>query len=204
VTLFKTILVPLDGSTLAECALEYAETLAQNCEATEVILISVTERILGRTQSGESKELLQSSDSTRVGGGLPELGSRLTTLNPQAYGPGSSIQGAGSGSDVMADGSKGTAVIVGKLEKQAYNYLKKVAKRFKAKNVPVKYEVLIGNPAEQITKYAEESDVEVIVMASHGRSGPSRWALGSVSDKVFRATCKPILLIRAPGCFIGV
>ena len=202
--MFKTILVPLDGSTLAECALEYAETLAQNCQATEVILVSVTERILGRTQSKESKELLQSSDSSRAGGGLPELGSRLATVNPQAYGPQTSPQGAGSGSGVMADGSKGTAVIVGKLEKQAYNYLKKIAKRFQKKNIPVKYEVLLGNPAEQITKYAEENDVEVIVMASHGRSGPSRWALGSVSDKVFRAACKPILMIRAPGCFIGV
>lgn len=202
--MFKTILVPLDGSTLAECALEYAETLAQNCQASEVILVSVTERILGRTQSAESKELLQSSDSSRVGGGLPGLGRELATANPQLYGPQTGTQGALSGSDTIADGSKGTAVIVGKLEKQAYNYLKKIAKRFKTKNIPVKYEVLIGNPAEQITKYAEENDIEVIVMASHGRSGPSRWALGSVSDKVFRATCKPILLIRAPGCFIGV
>jgi len=200
-TLFKKIMVPLDGSTLAECALDYAETLAQSCQSTEVVLVSVTERILGRTKSPESKELLQSSESPRVGGGLPEFGSRAILLNPQGS---TAVLGAGSGSGVMADGSKGTAVIIGKLEKQAYNYLKKVARRFKAKNIPVKYEVLIGDPAEQITKYAEESDIEVIVMASHGRSGPSRWALGSVSDKVFRASCKPILLVRAPGCFPGV
>ncbi len=202
--MFKKILVPLDGSKLAESALDYAETLAQSCQATEVILVSVTERIVGRTKSPENKELYQSSSSTRVGGGLPETGSRMAMLNPQLSGPQTSIHGAGSGADVMADGSTGTAVIIGKLERQAYNYLKKVAKRFKAKNIPVSYEVLIGDPAEKITRYADESDVEVIVMASHGRSGPSRWAFGSVSDKVFRATCKPVLMIRAPGCVIGV
>ncbi|MBN2098758.1 MAG: universal stress protein, partial [Dehalococcoidia bacterium] len=36
---------------------------------------------------------------------------------------------------------------------------------------------------------------EIIVMASHGRSGLGRWALGSVADKVFRASTIPILMV---------
>jgi nucleotide-binding universal stress UspA family protein len=37
-------------------------------------------------------------------------------------------------------------------------------------------------------------------MASHGRSGPSRWAHGSVAEKVFRSNCAPVLMVKAPGC----
>jgi nucleotide-binding universal stress UspA family protein len=36
-------------------------------------------------------------------------------------------------------------------------------------------------------------------MASHGRSGISRWTHGSVADQVFRATTVPILMIKAKG-----
>ncbi len=37
-----------------------------------------------------------------------------------------------------------------------------------------------------------------IVMASHGRSGVTRWAVGSVADKVFRASTIPVLMVKAP------
>jgi len=45
--MYKKILVPLDGSKLAECALPYAEALAKGCDAEKVILVSVTERVQG-------------------------------------------------------------------------------------------------------------------------------------------------------------
>jgi len=45
--MYKKILVPLDGSKLAECALPYAEALAKGCDTEEVILVSVTERFQG-------------------------------------------------------------------------------------------------------------------------------------------------------------
>ena len=45
--MFNKILVPLDGSKLAECSLTYAETLARNCGAAEVVLVSVTEGVKG-------------------------------------------------------------------------------------------------------------------------------------------------------------
>ncbi|OGO06013.1 MAG: hypothetical protein A2Y60_05020 [Chloroflexi bacterium RBG_13_54_9] len=65
-------------------------------------------------------------------------------------------------------------------------------------------QVLMGNPPEEIASYAEESGVDLIVMASHGRSGPSRWAYGSVAEKVFRSSCVPVMMVRAPGCFPGL
>ena len=74
----------------------------------------------------------------------------------------------------------------------------------KAKGIKVDMEVLLGDPAEEIASYAKHNGCDIIVMSSHGRSGPSRWAHGSVADKVFRASCVPILMVRAPGCTTGI
>ena len=55
-----------------------------------------------------------------------------------------------------------------------------------------------GNPAAGIMEYALSSGLPLIVMASHGRSGISRWAIGSVADRVVRSNnCLPVLLIRS-------
>ena len=57
-----------------------------------------------------------------------------------------------------------------------------------------------GNPAEGILDYADKGYPCLIVMATHGRSGVSRWAVGSVAEKVVKATSKqPLLLVRAKG-----
>ena len=92
---------------------------------------------------------------------------------------------------------------VGKEERQAHRYLNRIAKGLVLKGIKLSSEVLIGNPAWEIVSYVEHNDIDLIVMASHGRSGPSRWAHGSVADKVFRASCVPVLMVRAPGCVIS-
>jgi nucleotide-binding universal stress UspA family protein len=51
---------------------------------------------------------------------------------------------------------------------------------------------------EAIAGYADERDVDVIVMATHGRSSVERFLLGSVTDKVIRSTDTPVVTIR-PG-----
>jgi len=62
----------------------------------------------------------------------------------------------------------------------------------------VKSEVLLGTPASEILRYADENDVSLIIMASRGRSSRGPWLLGNIAAKVLRATGKPVLLIRAP------
>ena len=54
--MLKKIVVPLDGSKLAECALPYAEELATGGNTEEVILVSVTERVQGYRPVEEPKE----------------------------------------------------------------------------------------------------------------------------------------------------
>jgi nucleotide-binding universal stress UspA family protein len=56
---------------------------------------------------------------------------------------------------------------------------------------------VITHPAEQIVDYADKKNISLIVMATHGRTGLRRWALGDTANKVARASGCPVLLIRA-------
>ena len=153
--MLKKIVVPLDGSKLAECVLPYVEELASKCVVEEVVLISVTERIQGFRAIRDLDIPIEER------------------LAPEA---------------------------VGKMERQAMKYLDRIAKGLEGKGVKVTKEVPMGDPAQEIVIYAEINGCDLIVMASHGRNGPSRWLHGSVADKVFKAVHVPVMMIRAPGC----
>ncbi|MFV2006410.1 MAG: universal stress protein [Longimicrobiales bacterium] len=59
--------------------------------------------------------------------------------------------------------------------------------------------VVDSSPAAGIMRAAEELDVDLIAMATHGRAGIARMLLGSVTDKVLRGAHTPILISRPPG-----
>ena len=84
------------------------------------------------------------------------------------------------------------------IQRQARSYLNKVGKGVRSEKVSVEIRVVIGNAAEEIIKAADEIDVDIIAMSTHGRHGISRWAFGSVTDKVLHGSHKPILVVRAP------
>jgi nucleotide-binding universal stress UspA family protein len=50
--------------------------------------------------------------------------------------------------------------------------------------------------ADAIIEFATHHDVDVIVIATHGRSGLSRWIFGSVTQKVIQAASIPVLVVR--------
>ena len=143
--MYNKILVPLDGSKTAECALEHVETIATGCNVPEVILLFVVESIpAGLYQStAEGKEKM------------------------------------------MAWGKESLA---------------KIEKSLMTDGVAAKSIVLEGKPAETIIDYAAKNDVDLIIMSTHGRSGPSRWAFGSVAEKVIRTSTVPILIAAPKGC----
>lgn len=74
-------------------------------------------------------------------------------------------------------------------------YLSSVAKSFAG--VPVKCAVERGVAAGLIVAHAAADRNALICIATHGRSGLQRWLLGSVAEKVLRATANPLLLVRA-------
>ena len=61
----------------------------------------------------------------------------------------------------------------------------------------VKGELVTGYAAEEILHYATENEIDVILLATHGRSGLKRWNLGSVAGKVLSSSKTPVWLVRA-------
>lgn len=58
-------------------------------------------------------------------------------------------------------------------------------------------EFVTGYPADEIIRYAEEKKVDLILMASHGRSGSKRYYVGGTADKILRSAKTPVLLVPA-------
>jgi nucleotide-binding universal stress UspA family protein len=83
-------------------------------------------------------------------------------------------------------------------KKNALDYLTRIGEALKSKGVTVTVEVAVGDASEEIVKAAEKINANLIAMSTHGRSGLSRWAYGSITDKVLRREAKiPITVIRA-------
>ena len=91
-----------------------------------------------------------------------------------------------------------TADEIAVMKKQATQYLRKAGKVLKDKGAQTKMVVVVGDAADEIIRTADEINADMIAMSTHGRSGISRWAFGSVTDKVLRGGNKPVLVVRAP------
>ncbi|MFC1929807.1 universal stress protein [Chloroflexota bacterium] len=84
-------------------------------------------------------------------------------------------------------------------KKNALDYLSRIGEALRGKGVTVTARVAIGDASEEIVKAAEEISANLIAMSTHGRSGLSRWAFGSVTEKVLRREGRiPIAMVRAP------
>ena len=69
-----------------------------------------------------------------------------------------------------------------------------------SENLTHAYEILVvtGDPAASIIAAAEEQRADLIVMATHGRTGISHFFLGSVAERVVRESSVPVMTVRAP------
>jgi nucleotide-binding universal stress UspA family protein len=87
------------------------------------------------------------------------------------------------------------------LEEKAHTALEKLITEVGTPNVEQGFgcHVKQGHAAEEITLFAAEFDVDLIVMASHGLTGLEHLLLGSVAEKVVRSAPCPILVIKAFG-----
>jgi len=143
--MYKKMLIPLDGSELAEIVLSYATELAGRLDL-EVSLLHVCE--------------LSNSDSQFM---------------CRSY-----IERA---AEKIRDGSR---------EVQSLTGLSPGIKEVESSG-----KVVTGHPAEEIINFAKDENIDFILMSTHGRSGVKRWVMGSVADKVLRASPVPIWLVRA-------
>jgi nucleotide-binding universal stress UspA family protein len=74
-------------------------------------------------------------------------------------------------------------------------YLRSVRQMALGQEIAFETLVIDGDPAGVIVDTAESQDVDLIIMSTHGRGGLARWWLGSVTEKVLRATTRPILIV---------
>ncbi|MBP1707453.1 MAG: UspA domain protein [Chloroflexi bacterium] len=83
---------------------------------------------------------------------------------------------------------------------EAQAYLDTVAKRLNSKGIKTNRLVTFGHAAEEIVKTANETKTQLIAMATRGRSGIGRWAMGSVTEKVIKMEGQiPVLAVLASG-----
>ena len=84
------------------------------------------------------------------------------------------------------------------IKNKVMKYLQKAAEGLKSTGMIVKTIVEVGSAAEGITKTADKISADLIAMSTHGRSGITRWAFGSVTDRVLREGNRPVLTVRTP------
>ena len=94
--------------------------------------------------------------------------------------------------------------ITAKSERAAMHYLIQKESVLKYKGIKVSSLTLLGKPAQTILEYADDNSVSLIALASHGLSGITKWAYGSIASKIIETSPKPLLLIRPPLTQIGV
>ena len=94
------------------------------------------------------------------------------------------------------DGRTGLKEVAGHLEEEATAYLDGVAQRLRSKGMTVQPRVIRGSPAHALVSLAQETPHDLVAMTTHGRSGLSRWMMGSVAEAMIRASGDPVLVVR--------
>jgi nucleotide-binding universal stress UspA family protein len=77
--------------------------------------------------------------------------------------------------------------------KEALAYVENAGK---IANIEVESVILEGNSAEEIIDFAEENDIDLIVMGTHGRTGIQGFLIGSVAEKVVRHSKSTVLVVK--------
>lgn len=141
------VMVPLDGSEMAERALPYGEELARRL-GVPINLVHV----------------------------LPEnlkikIGNRTTSMWDREW------------------------EVAGQLDVVTEGYVAGIGRRLGKEGLLAGWEVPKGDPGQTITEYAHSDPGTIVVIATHGRSGVRRAAIGSVAEKVVRGTHAPVLVV---------
>ncbi len=152
-----TVLVPMDGSKLAEKVLKQVIKVADHFgrQNMDIILIRVCELFsYGRLQ----------------------------------YPPAASL----SWDEYLSYEKK-------RAKKICTSYLSGIKSRLKKEGLAVRTSSPIGAPVETLTRYITKNRIDLIILSTHGRSGLSEFALGSVANKVMKNNAVPTLLVRMKG-----
>ncbi len=154
--MYRKIMVPLDGSPLAECVLPHVEAIAGGCPVRKLFLLRVVEpeRVYSVSNSPIDPNLASARESDR--------------------------------------------------KKAAEDYLRSIAERIDEPGLEIEVKAIVGRVAESLVDYCVDHGIDLIIIATHGHSGVTRWVRGSVADKILRSSKIPVLMVRAPGTEQGI
>ncbi len=82
------------------------------------------------------------------------------------------------------------------LRSRGSNELENLIRKQIAKRVPARKIVRTGKPFYEINQYAEERNIDLIIIATHGHSGVEHILFGSTAEKVVRKAACPVLVVR--------
>jgi nucleotide-binding universal stress UspA family protein len=152
----KTIIVPVDGSQLAESVIPHVSALAKGLNL-NVTLLRAAPTV---------EEFSSVTGYERLDG--------VVGLHFPKY-------------EEMANDA----------EKNALVYLKKLEDTMRSHGVDsVDHKIVHGAAADIIVNVAQDTPDNLVAMTTHGRSGPARWTMGSVTDRVVRHSGDPVLVVR--------
>lgn len=96
----------------------------------------------------------------------------------------------------MGEGFSGLDDLLDALEEKGNQATKAIVEKAEKRDIETSAAVRRGNPHDDILNYAEDHDIDVIVMGTHGRTGIKRALLGSVTENVVRHSEIPVLTVH--------
>ncbi len=157
--MYRKIMVPLDGSKMAECVIPHVKNVAKGNAGVEIILFRVCEP--------------------------PVI---LADYPP----------------DLKSEWNDHVREETSHIQQQCSIYLDDTEKKLRDSGLKITTKSSLGNAAEEIVNYAVQNQIDLVIMATHGRSGITRWAFGSVADKVLRSSPVPVMIIKPEECKEGI
>lgn len=167
--MYDNILYPTDGSEAAESVMDHVRTLSNTYDATIHVLYVVT----------------------------PDSGDASLTLNKDEQGNWRTGMFKRKGDPVSTSGmAKGSVDVNEVLRAEGEGYTQAIADELEDDGCDTVCVCREGRPDQEILAYADENEIDLIAMGTHGRSGVEFVALGSVTEKVVRQSKIPVLTIR--------
>jgi nucleotide-binding universal stress UspA family protein len=165
--MYRKVLVTLDRSELSEAALPELQKLLAGSPA-EVTLLTVGEvpRATRRRRAGPSQAMPLGEEGAGVMGPAPP---RYVETRDQA---------------------------IQRTEDELREYLESLNTPIRETGSRVEVVARLGQPERDIVDFARRGDFDLIVMATHGRSGLSELVQGSIAEAVVRSGVAPVLLVR--------
>jgi len=149
--MYKKIMVPLDGSELAECVFPHLEAIVKGCRSPEVIVVQAVEPL----SVPYGREVAQFTSLEQV----------------KAFETHQKVE--------------------------AEKYLKGIVARLRKAGVNARADLVYGKAGETLSDYVPKNKIDLVIIATHGRSGVSRWVWGSVADRLIHSINVPVLMVRA-------